>query len=202
MYICILNHRLEENMISYHRRYQENTTLLNLLKYIFDILMVILTAYVLVSFSCTRTTILGGSMEPSINNDDTVLVNKFAYAIKGPKRFDCIAFEPDSIGSSKLYVKRVIGLPGETVQIIDGEVYINGELLADEHYGKEVMLDPGIAAESITLGDDEYFVLGDNRNHSSDSRDPSVGVLHRKDLIGRAWVRIWPFSDIGFIRHD
>ena len=78
----------------------------------------------------------------------------------------------------------------------------NGELLADEHYGKEVMLDPGIAAESITLGDDEYFVLGDNRNHSSDSRDPSVGVLHRKDLIGRAWVRIWPFSDIGFIRHD
>ena len=83
-------------MISYHRRYQENTTLLNLLKYIFDILMVILTAYVLVSFSCTRTTILGGSMEPSINNDDTVLVNKFAYAIKGPKRFDCIAFEPDT----------------------------------------------------------------------------------------------------------
>ena len=64
------------------------------------------------------------------------------------------------------------------------------------------MLDPGIAAESITLGEDEYFVLGDNRNHSSDSRDPSVGVLHRKDLIGRAWVRIWPFSDIGFIRHD
>ena len=64
------------------------------------------------------------------------------------------------------------------------------------------MLDPGIAAESITLGDDEYFVLGDNRNHSSDSRDPSVGVLHRKDLIGRAWVRICPFSDIGFIRHD
>ena len=58
------------------------------------------------------------------------------------------------------------------------------------------------SAESITLGDDEYFVLGDNRNHSSDSRDPSVGVLHRKDLIGRAWVRIWPFSDIGFIRHD
>lgn len=94
-------------MISYHRRYQENTTLLNLLKYIFDILMVILTAYVLVSFSCTRTTILGGSMEPSINNDDTVLVNKFAYAIKGPKRFDCIAFEPDSIGSSKLYVKEL-----------------------------------------------------------------------------------------------
>ena len=115
-------------MISYHRRYQENTTLLNLLKYIFDILMVILTAYVLVSFSCTRTTILGGSMEPSINNDDTVLVNKFAYAIKGPKRFDCIAFEPDSIGSSKLYVKRVIGLPGETVQIKEGHIYINGEL--------------------------------------------------------------------------
>ena len=144
-----------------------------------------------------------GSMDPTLNAGDVLLVNRMAYRFSTPKRGDIIVYKTgDDSKKASTHIKRIIGLPGETVQIIDGEVYINGELLADEHYGKEVMLDPGIAAESITLGDDEYFVLGDNRNHSSDSRDPSVGVLHRKDLIGRAWVRIWPFSDIGFIRHD
>ena len=99
------------------------------------------------------------------------------------------------------YIKRIIGLPGETVQVIDGYMYINGKKL-DEHYGAEVMEDPGIAAEPIKLGDDEYFVLGDNRNHSSDSRVASVGVLTRDMLIGRAWVRIYPFNKIGVIKHE
>ena len=83
----------------------------------------------------------------------------------------------------------------------DGYVYIDGEKL-DENYGLEVMEDAGIAAEPIELGEDEYFVLGDNRNHSSDSRDPSVGILHRDELIGRAWVRIWPLDSIGVIPHE
>jgi signal peptidase I len=87
------------------------------------------------------------------------------------------------------------------VQVIDGYMYINGKKL-DEHYGAEVMEDPGIAAEPIKLGDDEYFVLGDNRNHSSDSRVASVGVLTRDMLIGRAWVRIYPFNKIGVIKHE
>lgn len=186
-------------MISYHRRYQENTTLLNLLKYIFDILMVILTAYVLVSFSCTRTTILGGSMEPSINNDDTALVNKFAYAIKGPKRFDCIAFEPDSIGSSKLYVKRVIGLPGETVQIKEGHIYINGELLEND-IADTYIVTAGMTINPVKLGDDEYFCLGDNRNNSEDSRFSSIGMVKRKHIIGKTWMVLSPFEDIKFIK--
>lgn len=110
-------------MSSYYRRYQENTVLLNICKTIVDIVMVIVAAYVIVSFSCTRTTISGSSMEDTIKNEDTVLINRFAYVLDGPKRFDCIAFEPDAIGSSKLYVKRVIGLPGETVQIKEGHIY-------------------------------------------------------------------------------
>ena len=88
------------------------------------------------------------------------------------------------------------------MQVVDGYVYINGELLESEVYGAEVMEAAGIAEEPITLDEDEYFVLGDNRNHSSDSRDPSVGVLTREDLIGKAWVRIYPFDQMGVIKHE
>ena len=87
------------------------------------------------------------------------------------------------------------------MQVIDGYVYIDGEQL-DEHYGNELMENPGIAGETLMLGKDEYFVLGDNRNHSSDSRDPSVGVIRREDLLGRAWIRIWPLDQFGAIKHE
>ena len=90
---------------------------------------------------------------------------------------------------------------GKSLVQKDGYVYIDGEKL-DENYGLEVMEDAGIAAEPIELGEDEYFVLGDNRNHSSDSRDPSVGILHIDELIGRAWIRIWPLDSIGVIPHE
>ena len=104
-------------------------------------------------------------------------------------------------GKEEYYIKRVIGLPGETVQIIDGYVYINGEKL-DENYGAEVMNDAGRAAELITLGDDEYFVLGDNRNRSDDSRYENVENLKREKIVGRAWVRIWPLDRICVVRHQ
>lgn len=182
-----------------HRR--ERGILRELLGWLLYILIIVGLTYVIITYVGQRTRVSGQSMETTLSDGDNLIVDKLTYHFKDPERFDIIVF-PYKYEENTYYIKRIIGLPGETVQIIDGEVYINGELLADEHYGKEVMLDPGIAAESITLGDDEYFVLGDNRNHSSDSRDPSVGVLHRKDLIGRAWVRIWPFSNIGFIRHD
>ena len=97
------------------------------------------------------------------------------------------------------YIKRIIGLPGETVRIdTEGNIYINGQVL-NEHYGTEVIEDPGSALDGICLGPDEYFVLGDNRNHSSDSRTPSVGLIEKKDIIGRAWIRIYPFDKLGGI---
>ena len=139
-------------------------------------------------------------METTLSDRDNLIVDKISYRFRDPERFEIIVF-PFQYEEHTYYIKRIIGLPGETVQVIDGYVYINGEML-DENYGLEVMDDPGIAAEPITLGEDEYFVLGDNRNHSSDSRDPSVGVLHRDDIMGRAWIRIWPFDKFGVIKHE
>ena len=105
-------------------------------------------------------------------------------------------------GDNTYYIKRIIGMPGETVQIKNGYVYIDGERLLSDIYGNELIKDPQTAADPITLKENEYFVMGDNRNHSMDSRDPSVGVLTKEDLIGRAWVRIYPFDNIGVIRHE
>ena len=148
-----------------------------------------------------RTYISGPSMQPTLHDGDNLIVDKISYRFTDPKRYDIIVF-PYRYQEDTFYIKRIIGLPGETVQVMNGYVYINGELRKDEIYGAEVMEDAGIASEPITLGEDEYFVLGDNRNHSSDSRDPNVGVLHRDELIGRAWVRIWPLDQIGVIRHE
>ena len=99
------------------------------------------------------------------------------------------------------YIKRIIGLPGETVQIRDGEIYIDGAIL-EEDYGKETMLTSGRAADQIQLGEDEYFVLGDNRNHSEDSRFDDVGNIERSEIIGRAFIRIWPFERFGLLKHQ
>lgn len=139
-------------------------------------------------------------MEPRLSNEDNLIVDKITYRFKNPERFDIIVF-PFQYDKNTFYIKRIIGLPGETVYIdYDGNIYINDELLV-EGYGKEVIEDPGLAYTPITLGEDEYFVLGDNRNNSSDSRDPSVGNIKREDIIGRAWIRILPFDKIGFIKH-
>ena len=164
------------------------------------LLVIVLLTWVIVTFVGQRTKVDGHSMEPTLSDGDNLIVDKLSYRFRDPERYDIIVF-PYQHAENTFYIKRIIGLPGETVQVIDGYMYINGKKL-DEHYGAEVMEDPGIAAEPIKLGDDEYFVLGDNRNHSSDSRVASVGVLTRDMLIGRAWVRIYPFNKIGVIKHE
>ncbi len=157
--------------------------------------------WLIITFVGQRTSVSGHSMETTLQDGDQLIVDKISYRFRDPKRYDIIVF-PYQYEENVYYIKRIIGLPGETVQVKDGYVYINGEKLESDIYGKEVMQSAGIAAEPITLGDDEYFVLGDNRNNSSDSRDPSVGILKRKDLLGRAWVRIYPFDKVGVIRHE
>lgn len=171
--------------------------LLGMLVYVGIVLAV---TFFIITFVGQRTHVSGESMENTLDDGDQLIVDKVTYRFHDPERFDIIVF-PFRYKDNTYYIKRIIGLPGETVQIVDGEIYINGEVL-QESYGREVMQDAGLAAEPITLGDDEYFVLGDNRNYSSDSRDPSVALIHRKEIVGRAWLRIWPLSSFGILKHQ
>ena len=164
------------------------------------IVLIIALTWTVVTFVGQRTEVSGSSMETTLSDKDQLIVDKMTYRFRDPKRYDIVVF-PYQYQDNTYYIKRIIGLPGETVQILSGMVYIDGMRL-DEHYGNEVMENPGIAEEPLTLGEDEYFVLGDNRNNSSDSRASDVGLIHRKDLIGRAWIRVWPLSQSGVIHHE
>lgn len=161
---------------------------------------VLLFSYLFVNFVGQRTTVSGSSMESTLSDGDNLMVDKLSYRFKDPERFDIIIFPP-RYEEDTLYIKRIIGLPGETVQIDDyGNIFINGSILY-ENYGKEVINNPGQAKDLIELSEDEYFVLGDNRNNSSDSRAPQVGTIHRSEIVGKAFVRIFPFNKIGILKH-
>jgi len=143
--------------------------------------------FLIIHFVGQRTVVNGVSMQPTLSDGDNLIVDKLSY------RFH----QEDG----RYFIKRIIGLPGESVRIDeDGFIYINGEKL-QESYGKEVMRDPGLAKDGIQLGADEYFVLGDNRNDSMDSRMAEVGPIVGERIIGRAWLRIYPFDQIGFLKH-
>ncbi|MBR4981674.1 MAG: signal peptidase I [Lachnospiraceae bacterium] len=158
------------------------------------LLVVLLITYLIVNFVGQRTEVVGSSMESTLSDGDNLIVDKITYRFKEPERYDIIVF-PFQYAKNTYYIKRIIGMPGETIRIdSDGIIYINDKELT-EFYGKEVIDDPGIARNEITLGKDEYFVMGDNRNNSTDSRDPSVGNIRKKDILGRAWLRIWPLYE-------
>lgn len=148
-----------------------------------------------------RTVVSGSSMEATLSDGDNLIVDKISYRFRAPKRFDIIIF-PDEVDSEIYYIKRVIAMPKERVRIDEnGIIYINGEKLA-ESYGREVIKSAGLAASEIELGAEEYFVLGDNRNDSMDSRDARIGLIKRDEIIGRAWIRIYPFDKMGVIVHQ
>ena len=128
-----------------------------------------------------------------LDSGDVVLVNRLAYALGSPRRFDIAVF---SQGDQAFNMKRIIGLPGETVQIRENRVYINGEPLEAEE-ALDVASIAGLAEYPMELSEDEYFLLGDNRESSEDSRFSSIGNVKRDQLIGKVWFRIQPFSQFG-----
>jgi signal peptidase I len=172
-----------------------------ILSFVLYFVIVIAAMLLIIHYVGQRTEVSGSSMENTLSDGDNLIVDKISYRFHDPERYDIIIF-PYKYEEDTYYIKRIIGLPGEHVRIDDsGNIYINEKVLK-ESYGREVIQDPGIARDEITLGEGEYFVLGDNRNNSSDSRDPSVGIIQKKDIIGRAWLQIYPFDEFGFIRHQ
>lgn len=152
--------------------------------------------FLIIHFVGQRTVVNGVSMQPTLSDGDNLIVDKLSYRFHDPDRFDIIVFPQED---GRYFIKRIIGLPGENVRIDeDGFIYINGEKL-QESYGKEVMRDPGLAKDGIQLGADEYFVLGDNRNNSEDSRYADMGNVKKRNIIGKVWFIASPWSRFGFV---
>lgn len=165
------------------------------------VIMILLCVFWVPEHVIQRTVVNGSSMQDTLHTGESLLVEKVSYRFSDPDRYDIIVFYPHGRAQAKeekeYYVKRVYGLPGETIQIKGDEVYINNEVIPDEYAKNGVMDTAGIAGEPITLGEDEYFVLGDNRQVSKDSREPEVGPVKKENIAGHVILRIWPLNTFG-----
>lgn len=179
-----------------------NTNVWEYVKSMVFTVIAMLAIYIILSFVGQRTVVSGNSMYPRLKNDDNILVNKLAYKVGDVERFDVVIFPHynETMQEEVYYVKRIIGLPGEMVRVDKGLIYINGELLTEYYgcYDDDLPYYNGLAGEEIYVGEDEYFVLGDNRNNSEDSR--TFGCIKKDDLTGKAFLKIYPFSDISFVK--
>ena len=165
-------------------------TIREIWSWIFGVFLSLFLAFVLVWSVGMKTSVIGESMETSLYNGQEILINRFIYTISSPKRGDVIVFLPNGNQNSHYYVKRVVGLPGETIQIVDGFVYVNGKQILEDEKTFDKMADAGIAANEVVLGKDEYFMLGDNRNNSEDSRAANIGPVKKDTIIGQAWFHM------------
>ena len=175
------------------------TIVKEILSWTVEILITLVIAFTFVYFIGLRTSVVGQSMSETLESGDEILVNRFIYKVSDPKPNDIIVFLPNGNEKSHYYVKRVIAVPGDTVLIQNGAVYVNGELF-DEKVDVSAIEEAGLASEELKLEDDEYFVLGDNRNNSEDSRFSDIGNISKKYIVGKLWFTVSPKSKIGFIK--
>ena len=167
--------------------------------YIFGTIVAVSMAFFLVYSFGMRTSIIGVSMENTLFNGQTIFVNQIAYLLFPPDAGDVVVFLPNGNMNTHYYVKRVVGVPGDTVEFNDGRLYVNGVM--EEDLGYDKVADPGIAEEPIHIGVDEFFVLGDNRNNSEDSRSGNIGLVKRSQIVGKAWLHMrYEEEGIGFIK--
>ena len=165
---------------------------------VINVLICFAVVFVITQFIGQRTVVSGSSMEDTLSDGDNLIVDKVSYKLHDPERFDVVVF-PYQYEEDTYYIKRIIGLPGESVRIDGGgNIYVNDQLLT-ENYGTETILNPGLANTEIYLGPGEYFVLGDNRNNSTDSRFEAVGNIKGDDIVGKAWLRVYPFNSFGLV---
>lgn len=165
-------------------------------KWIIDILVVIVSAIFFITYFGTQTKVVGNSMNDVLLNGDTVMVNSLCYRIGSPERYDIIVFHKKEKNGDKVeYIKRIIGLPGETVQIKEGKIFVNDKELNNLNLDEKIV-NPGLAKEKIKLDYDEYFVIGDNINSSEDSRSNTVANVKLNEIEGKVWLISWPFARI------
>ncbi|HBA97067.1 MAG TPA: signal peptidase I [Lachnospiraceae bacterium] len=153
-----------------------------------EIAATIAVAYAITHYGLEKMHVSGSNMEPTLKEGDSVLINKMSYIISSIKRNDVVVVQQDGAGHNYYFIARIMGLPGETVKIEDGYLYIDGKKIK-EKYKFPVMENGGLALEDIVLDDDEYFILCDNRNECEDSRNANTGNILKKNIIGKAWLR-------------
>ena len=186
----------KKGLVFYEKEKKINKKVIHeILEYVISTVIVVFLAFVLMFFFGTKTSVIGDSMMPALYNGQQILIDKFIYKLSSPKRGDVIVFQPNGNENTHYYEKRIIGLPGETMQIIDGYVYVNGSKL-DEDDTYDLTEDPGIAKDELILQPYEYFVLGDNRNSSEDSRSGNMGPVKKEYIIGKAWLHM-AYGDAG-----
>ena len=164
-----------------------------------EVILAFAVGCILVWFFGYALSNVGQSMEPTLNSGEKVLVNRLVYEVKSPQYGDLIVFKPNGNVNAHYHIKRVVGRPGDTVTIESGRVFVNGEPL-DEKVRTESMTYAGLAEEGVTLGTDEYFVLGDNRNNSEDSRSADIGNVKKEDILGQAWFVVTPGEHFGWLK--
>lgn len=170
----------------------------NIALLVVEILIALFLAFVVVYSVGMKVTVTGNSMEGTVSDGDSVFVNRLIYSLSEPKAGDVVVFLPNGNEKSHYYVKRVVAVEGDTVQISDGVLYVNGEMYDEED--TEAIVNAGLAEEEITIGEDEYFVLGDNRNSSEDSRYANIGNVEKQYIVGKAWFYFGSIRDMGRVR--
>jgi len=170
-----------------------------LLRWVFLAIFVIAVLFFLVFFTGGTVTIKDGAMNQTLYPGDKVILDRLSYYVHNPGRGDIVEFTTGEEGGTVL-IRRIVGLPGETVQIQDGKVSINGSVLDESAYTVGSVQYAGRASKPLTLPADEYFVMADNRNSNFDSRDPTVGDVSKASIRGRLWLRISPADKLGLVK--
>ena len=167
--------------------------------YAIQVIITVALAFLFVYYFGMRTRVIGNSMMPQFDDGEQILTNKFVYVFGDPKPNDVIVFLPNGNTKSHYYIKRVVGVPGDKVQIREGILYVNGTRF-EEKIDVSSMEYAGLAENVVELGKDEFFVLGDNRNSSEDSRYANIGIVKKEYIVGKCWLRIYPIKKFKYIR--